>query len=100
MQTQILAEQCTLTLKQLVLEQLNPKQKIILEKARQFEGIQVSNLVSMLKDELECTDSAIWKTIRCLRDMNLLSESNKIQLTEVGNFLLGGQDVSIIESRN
>jgi len=100
MQTQILAEQCTLTLKQLVLEQLNPKQRIILEKVRQFEGIQVSSLVLTLKDELQCTDSAIWKTIRSLRDMNLLSESNKISLTEIGNFLLEGQNVSIIESRN
>jgi len=100
MQTQILAEQCTLTLKQLVLEQLNPKQRIILEKVRQFEGIQVSSLVLTLKDELQCTDSAIWKTIRSLRDMNLLSESNKISFLSIGNFLLEGQNVSIIESRN
>ena len=87
MQTQILAEQCTLTLKQLVLEQLNPKQRIILEKVRQFEGIQVSSLVLTLKDELQCTDSAIWKTIRSLRDMNLLSESNKISLNNVESSL-------------
>ncbi len=92
MQNQILAEQCTLTLRQLVLENLNPKQRIILEKAKQLEGIQVSSLVLMLKDELQCTDSAIWKTIRALRDMNLLSETNKITLTEIGNFLLGGEN--------
>ncbi len=84
------AEICILSLKQLVLEKLNPKQKIILNRVKNLEGVSVSSLVLRLKGELQCTDSALWKTIRSLRKLNLLENSSKITLTKTGRFLIEG----------
>ncbi|MBI4155453.1 hypothetical protein HY498_05210 [Candidatus Woesearchaeota archaeon] len=88
MKTILRAETCILPLKQLVLEKLNSKQKIVLGRVKRSEGVSVSAFVLCLKEELQCTDSALWKTIKSLRELNLLDDSSNIKLTETGKFLV------------
>ena len=89
LRTRTQEENCILPLKQLALNRLNNKQRIILSRIKQAEGVSVSNLVMCLKEELQCTDSALWKTIRSLRNLGLLDNSSSMVLTQTGKLLMG-----------
>ncbi|HLD02781.1 MAG TPA: hypothetical protein VJC07_03730 [Candidatus Nanoarchaeia archaeon] len=78
-------------MKQLALESLTLKQKLILEKIRLAESKTISGFVLALRRELDCADSTLWKSIKDLRSRKLLEESS-LSLTETAKFLIE-QDV-------
>ena len=77
-------------LRTLVLESLTETQKQILERAR--EESRISMFVTKLRKELGRSDSTIWKSIRNLREKELLEKSEIVKLTELGNLLVMKDD--------
>ncbi len=77
-------------LRQLVLEQLTEKQRLILLRAPFAERQRISKFVTALRKELQCSDSILWKGIRFLREKQLLARSESLLLTPAGRLLVGG----------
>ena len=73
-------------LRELVLESLTETQKQILAKAKEEE--RISFFVTKLRKELGCSDSTLWKSIRSLREKQLLEQQEKIKLTKIGSFIV------------
>ena len=76
-------------LRQLVLEQLTEKQRLILFRAPLAERQRISKFVTALRKELQCSDSILWKGIRFLREKQLLARSESLVLTPAGRLLVG-----------
>ena len=92
MQQIVSTEECTAVLKRIALDRLTSKQKIILEMAKQLEGDKVSDFVIKVKEKLQCSESIVWKSVKALKEIMLLSESSRISLTEIGKELLSGEE--------
>ena len=77
--------------RELVLDQLTEKQKVILRRVSCAQSLQSSRFVKILRKELQCSDSILWKGIRFLREKELLERSESIALTPLGRWIVEGE---------
>ncbi|HLD12800.1 MAG TPA: hypothetical protein VJB87_04365 [Candidatus Nanoarchaeia archaeon] len=85
------------TLRSLVLGQLTEAQKLLLVRARDKQGEQVSRFVNGVRKEIQCSDSTLWKSLRFLREKSLVARSEQIALTTAGQWLVADLSMPLQE---